>query len=132
LYSRRLTRDGWSVRQEWRSELLGWDGFRTDVPELRARVHPNARLAIVLERRLDGLRYRELFELEVPSGRGRFDLDGVEWADWDQAGRLVFLRAGKVWAAPVKGSEIAEPSGLIDLTADRHAPRETPHWAKVW
>src|SRR5256885_2610900 len=59
LYSQRLTRDGWVVRQAWRWERIGWDGFRTDVPEVRVRSHPNTRLAVVLERRLDGLRYRE-------------------------------------------------------------------------
>jgi len=132
LYSQRLTRDGWVVRQAWRWERIGWDGFRTDVPELRVRSHPNTRLAIVLERRLDGLRYREQFALETPNGRGSVDLGGTDWSDWDQAGRLILLRAGKVWAAPVKGSHIAEPSPLIDLTADRPAPRETPRWAEAW
>lgn len=132
LYSQRLTRDGWVVRQAWRWERIGWDGFRTDVPELRVRSHPNTRLAIVLERRLDGLRYREQFALETPNGRGSVDLGGTDWSDWDQAGRLILLRAGKVWAAPVKGSQIAEPSPLIDLTADRPAPRETPRWAEAW
>ncbi len=132
LYSQRLTRDGWVVRQAWRWERIGWDGFRTDVPELRVRSHPNTRLAIVLERRLDGLRYREQFALETPNGRGSVDLGGTDWSDWDQAGRLILLRAGKVWAAPVKGSHIAKPSPLIDLTADRPAPRETPRWAEAW
>lgn len=132
LYSQRLTRDGWVVRQAWRWERIGWDGFRTDVPEVRVRSHPNTRLAVVLERRLDGLRYREQFALETPNGRGSVDLGGTDWSDWDQAGRLILLRAGKVWAAPVKGSQIAEPSPLIDLTADRPAPRETPRWAEAW
>jgi len=68
LYSERLTRDGWFVRQEWRWERIGWEGFRTDVPELRVRTHPNKRLAIILERRLDGLRYHEFFRMEGPSG----------------------------------------------------------------
>jgi len=132
LYSERLTRDGWFVRQEWRWERIGWEGFRTDVPELRVRTHPNKRLAILLERRLDGLRYRELFRMEGPSGRAEFDLTGVEWVDWDQTGRLIFLREAKVFASRVQGSEIGLPAELIDLAPDRPAPRETPAWAELW
>jgi len=132
LYSERLTRDGWFVRQEWRWERIGWEGFRTDVPELRVRTHPNKRLAIILERRLDGLRYRESFRMEGPSARAEFDLTGVEWVDWDQAGRLIFLREAKVFASRVEGSEIGLPTELIDLATDRPTPRETPAWAEVW
>lgn len=132
LYSQRLTRDGWQIRQEWQWEHLGWDGYRTTTPELRARAHPNGRLRLVLERRLDGLRYRERFSIEAPAARHPIDLDGAEWVDWDQAGRLVFVRRGAVWASPVQGSEIEEPNALIDLTADQPAPRQTPRWAEAW
>jgi hypothetical protein len=132
LYSERLTRDGWVVRQEWRWEQIGWDGFRTDVPELRSRRHSNNRLELILERRLDGLRYRELFQVEVPSGQTPVDLARADWADWDHTGRLIVLRAGKVFAAVVKDSAIGELSELIDLTADRPTPRATPHWAETW
>lgn len=132
LYSERLTRDGWFVRQEWRWERIGLEGFRTDVPELRVRTHANKRLAIILERRLDGLRYREFFRMEGPSGRAEFDLTGVEWVDWDQTGRLIFLREAKVFASRVQGSEIGLPTELIDLATDRPTQRETPTWAEVW
>jgi hypothetical protein len=132
LYSERLTRDGWFVRQEWRWESIGRDGFRTDVPELRVRSHPNKRLEIVLARRLDGYRYRELFEVAAPPGRAGCDLTGADWVDWDHAGRLIVLRGGKVFTAPVSGSELGDLSELIDLTADRPAERETPRWAAVW
>ena len=132
LYSERLTRDGWFVRQEWRWERIGREGFRTDVPELRVRTHANKRLAIILERRLDGLRYREFFRMERPSGRAEFDLTGVEWVDWDQTGRLIFLREAKVFASRVQGSEIGLPTELIDLATDRPTQRETPTWAEVW
>jgi hypothetical protein len=99
---------------------------------LRVRSHPNKRLEIVLTRRLDGLRYRELFEVAVPPGREECDVSGADWVDWDHAGRLIVLRGGKVFAAPVSGSKIGNLSELIDLTADRPAERDTPRWAEVW
>jgi hypothetical protein len=132
LYSERLTRDGWFVRQEWRRELIGWDGFRTDVPELRVRQHSNKHLALILERRLDGLKYRERFQVEGATDRRQVDLDGAEWADWDQSGRLIVVRAGTLLVAPVQGSSIGELSEIIDLTPDRPTPRATPSWAETW
>jgi len=75
--------------------------------------------------------YRERFSIEAPVARHPIGLEGVEWVDWDQAGRLAFLRRGAVWVSTVQRSEIGEPNPLIDLTADQPT-RQTPRWAEAW
>jgi hypothetical protein len=131
LYSERLTRDGWSVEQEWRTERQGWN-FRTLQPELRVRAQPEGRLSIAMERSISGLRYREGFRV-LDANRSELQaLHGADWADWDQGGRLVFLRGGAVWVAETLRSRLADPVMVIDLAADTPQPRATPAWAQSW
>ncbi|HET7584954.1 MAG TPA: hypothetical protein VFK13_08605 [Gemmatimonadaceae bacterium] len=132
LYSTRLTRDGWVVTQEWeRQRPTSWkEGFRTITPERRERVHPSGHITLRMERSFSGYRYRERFE--ILSARGAPDLTGVDWADWDRGGRLVFLRHSAVWVARVNGDSIEPPTQLIDLTDDKPTTREAPPSAHKW
>jgi len=134
LYSTRLTRDGWIVTQiwDWRPPTRWDEGFTTITPEHRDRVHRNGLISIRMERSLSGYRYRERFEILHAGGAGAPDLTGVDWADWDRAGRLIFLRAGAVWAASVNATRIESPRQLIDLTADKVSTRESPPHARQW
>jgi hypothetical protein len=134
LYSARLTRDGWAVTQvwDWRRPTNWKEGFRTITPEHRDRIHPSHQLTIRMERILSESRYLERFEILTPNATGAPDLSGVDWADWDRGGRLIFLRHGQVWAASVKGQEVGQPIQLIDLTSDQTTPRESPASAHEW
>jgi hypothetical protein len=54
------------------------------------------------------------------------------WADWDQQGRLVFARDGKIFAARiVDGGSIVERE-LADLNFSKPSPIAPPPWAKEW
>jgi hypothetical protein len=136
IYSARLTRDGWELRQEGRTEWGGLDeGFRTTVPEVRRRAHPDgAPLHVQLTRRLDGYRYREAFRVRDRDGRDAAELPlGTEWADWDRGGRLVVLAEGRVQAAAVSPDGRVGPLDvLIDLTDDRFEARVSPPEARRW
>jgi hypothetical protein len=134
LYSARLTRDGWSVTQAWdcRRPTSWREGFTTVTPEWRDRPHPNGQLTMRMERSLSGYRYHERFGIPGAHGAGAPDLSGVDWADWDRSGRLVFLRDGRVWAAGISGGAIDQPTQLIDLTNDRPVTAESPASARTW
>lgn len=102
LYSQRLERDGWVCTKSWEVDFEA-SGFHytTRVPERRVKRHVTLPLAVIMERRLDGLTYRESFEVEgldslvVP--------EKTEWLDWDSRGRLFALCAGQVQVADVAG-----------------------------
>ncbi len=131
LFSQRLARDGWRLEQEWRFEQRGWpDFFRTLVPERRRLIHPGSKGAIILERRLDGLRYRETFRAEgVPDDA--LPADGVDWASWDHRGRLVFVRRGALYAFDANRLQL--PAVLLgDFNADVPTAVKSPPHAGEW
>jgi hypothetical protein len=131
LYGRRLSRDGWQLRQELRIEQRGWR-YATLQPELRERVHPDGRLVIQMERRLEGFSWSEVFRLGATSGATTSQLQGAEWADWDQQGDLVLLRQGGIWRARLSGLRVIREDLVQDLRGDRPEPRASPPWAKRW
>lgn len=134
LYSRRLDRDGWVVRQDWVIEQRGYpDFFHTTTPEVRVRPQPSRpnNLAVVMERRSDGLKYRETFSLEG-SGAPVILPGGVDWLDWDQSGRLVMLHNGSLSVADVAGRDVSPFRELVDFRADAPEEREAPASACIW
>lgn len=60
-------------------------------------------------------------------------MEGVEWADIDQRQRLVFTRAGKLFAAKVTGREgIVAEVELADFNGDKPERIAPPPWASQW
>ena len=59
-------------------------------------------------------------------------LEGATWADWDQRGRLVYGKAGKLFAMDVNERGTGDPTELADFNNRRPEPREAPAWATVW
>lgn len=57
---------------------------------------------------------------------------GAGWADWDRRGRLVFVRAGKVFAAEVDDPGAVEERELADFNSARPHHIQSPHWARRW
>lgn len=60
-----------------------------------------------------------------------FDIAGASCADWDQSGRLVYTRDGKVFAGEVTAIGIAEHE-LADFNGNKFEPIDSPDWAKSW
>jgi hypothetical protein len=55
----------------------------------------------------------------------------VTWADWDQRGRLVFTRHGKLFAVPPSGT-IDTATEIGDFTDRQFEEVVAPEWARNW
>jgi hypothetical protein len=134
VWSRRMSRDGWTKISEgsYRYTRHGW---RTEQAEEWDR--PNSCRTVVLRRRLDAICFRRLggpyvesFRL-VLSGGETVPIQEATWADWDQQGRLVFARDGKLWSGSLEGEYLKEQE-LADFNSNVPQPCETPEDAKRW
>jgi hypothetical protein len=133
IYSQRLDRAGWNVVQPWDVEwCTDVFRFRTNVPEVRVRLHPTLPLRITMTRRLDGFTYREHFRVDAASRRVPLPRGRLDYVDWDRRGRLIVLHSGQVLVADTGAEGVADLRPLIDLTGDRPEPRETPSHARRW
>jgi hypothetical protein len=130
LYSRRLERDGWHLQQKWDFSHTLRTGFTTTRPEVRRRPHPGAPYSLVLERSIHGYRKQDRFHLLGPNGSVR-ELD-VQWADWDQRGRLVCLAGGVVSVTPISTAGPGPLAVLIDTSGDHPRELAPPDWARDW
>lgn len=110
IYNRRLTREGWNVRQL--------------EPDIRVRRHRRYAFEIT--------KTGKFLAVEGPSGPVALPPGRVDWLDWDHNGRLVMLIDGTVRVATVSDAGIAEPTLLLDLRADRPARRPAPPEAREW
>lgn len=132
LFSRRLTRDGWRVVQPWRVSFKGLrECYVTEQPEVRVRRHPAKPFHIELTRRIDRLAYTERFRVVGASGEALLAQEGFEWVEWDQRGRLVVLRAGRILIAR-DGAAGLILEELVDLNPQE--PRSIPpsDWSREW
>lgn len=120
----RLLRDGWTLRQQgtWKSR----QGFVP--PRIWHRDNPEATVRLLrINRRWNLCHFALLYRAETEP----HPIEGATWADWDQRGRLVFARAGKLFAAQVAGDRIYETE-LADFNSQAPAPLPAPVWAAVW
>lgn len=131
IYRRRLERDGWTLRQEW---IVPERGRSTTLPELRVKHSRggDSNVAIVMERRVDNLRYRERFWLEGAANEPELPPGPVDWLDWDLRGRLIALAGGRVWVASVDRASVQRFAELLDLRSDEPEEREPPESARRW
>ncbi len=126
----RFDRAGWIVRQA--GILKGW--FKgTERPEIRERWNPSGHYAILLTRWMETYHYYESFQVVNRAGEPVVDTQGVSCADWDQRGRLVLLKEGRVWigAEDIVGQSLRMRE-LANFNEDRFEPVVAPDWAKVW
>ena len=93
--------------------------------------------SILLRRSADAISFRhpagsyvESFLLVLSSG-AELPLSGAGWADWDQAGRSVFARDGRLFAATVENGQLAERE-LLDLNANVPTEVEALESARQW
>jgi hypothetical protein len=133
LFSERLERDGWALKQEWKVENQGYPlMFLTHQPEIRERLSPDRSQVIKLTRSIESLDYSERFAVG-PSGEVNMtQMDRVSWTDWDQNGRLVFARDGSIFAGYIDGNGDITERKLIDLNDSKPNAFRTPSWASQW
>jgi hypothetical protein len=66
-----------------------------------------------------------------PTGR-EYVVKGANWADWDQRGRLVFARDGKLFAARVDHPRELAVRELANFNEERPEPMEASPAARRW
>ncbi len=134
VWSRRMIRDGWICIQQG-AYPFSWDtGWRTETKEVWERLGPDGhtRLQIVLDAisfKAPG-GYLESFWLKRPDIPD-MKIKDARWANWDQRGRLIFVREGKILVGHVQESSIIEEE-LIDLNPNKPYALEAPRWAQSW
>ena len=120
IFSDRLERDGWKLKQEWKVEnLMHPKWYRNLQPEVRERPKQSGDATLRLVRSMTRLDYMEEFSV-VHAKTERVPIARASWADWDQNGRLVFCRDGKVFASRPDSNCLGTETEL--LTSIRQSP----------
>ena len=133
LFSERLQRDGWERTQDWVTEHRGYPKmYHTVQPEIREKSNPSGSQLLRLTRSIEILDYSEEFAV-LPGGESvAVGIDRASWVDWDQQGRLVFARDGKVFAGHIDAEGHLVEDELMDLNSSKPEPMPPPEWAAKW
>ncbi len=105
-------------------------GYKTEHPRIRTRSRIDG---TILENRESIHGFLRVDEYCVIAADGRRnELTGVEWADFDQQGRIVFARAGGLWEATIAADGSLAERLLHDFNDHVFeavvAPEEMRHW----
>lgn len=122
LYTMGLTRAGWRFAQE---------GHETLQPEVRVLDHPKRPFRLIMERSSEGYSQVERFAVHDLAAKTTLSLEDADCARWDQRGRLVFIRAGKLFAGFVAEGELSAKE-LADFNGQQPQELDSPAWAKRW
>ena len=132
IYSARLERDGWRQSQPMKAEYTRTNaGFVTHAPGIRRKQNPQGWQKLTMTSTLSHFEMNEDFSVRYAEGKD-WPLAGAAWADWDQSGRLVFAREGRLFALAAEDIGRGEPRELVDLNGHKPEPVEAPEWAKRW
>jgi hypothetical protein len=133
IFSQRLERDGWQLKKEWRVERGSQKRlYHTVQPEVRERPSPDGKQVVRLTRSIEHLDYSEGFSIKNLKEPFSVEIPGASWADWDQQGRFVFARDGKIFAASLSTDGHFDKRLLIDLNPGKPKPIPPPLWAIKW
>ena len=111
-----------------RSRYIGYVTYGAGIHEKQTA---DGRYSLMKRWTLIGMDDQEFFEVRDNTSGERYDLGKAAWADWDQAGRLVFVADGKLFAGEISAGRI-ERRELADFNGNKFEPVETPEWAKRW
>jgi hypothetical protein len=104
-------------------ELSGWKSVNED--EIHEKPFPMSDAPLVKTIQMRKLSY------SLRTASDLIMLPGVDWADIDQRGRLVFTRDGKLFACASITDGLNEAMELADFNASTFEPMEAPEWAKI-
>ncbi len=127
----RRARDGWERIQEWQRESVPGHGTVTLTPRIDRKQNPHGPQSLLLTTNTRDYRTREVYAVEDSTG-AKGPLTGVEWADWDHRGRLVFAQKGKILTQDADAIGRTPPTELIDLNGNTFEAIIAPAWAKKW
>jgi hypothetical protein len=130
IFSERLQRDGWMLKQEWIQESGGTPyRFRTIQPEIREKVNGSQIIRLTRSKELNDYPA----EFAVVSKKGSVTIiERAGWVDWDQQGRLVFARDGRIFRGDIATDGRIVERQILDLNSSKPSPVVAPHWATTW
>lgn len=131
LYSNRLTRDGWKIRQDWHIEHTQRDGYITHQPEVRIFRNPKNPLVLVMNRHLAKYTYYETYEIENLTTGITIKLE-AEYARWDQRGRLAITHEGKLQLGFIGENSELLIKEIANFNENKPEEVISPSWAKKW
>ncbi len=133
IFSERLERDGWGLKQSWKLDLRGHPNYyRTIQPERREKTSCNGKYILQLTRSINRLDYAEEFSVTDHRKLHATTIPRASRADWDQNGRLTLARDGKIFASQRNQDGIWSEVELADFNSSRPEPLPSPAWAKKW
>ena len=113
----RLRQGGWELVEPEGQSQLRWK-----------RANPSQRGQLLMDRSY----FPPHHHLVLTDKRVEPQAFDAEWADWDQSGRLVIAREGKVLAGKWDRHRGLRFEELADFTGDCTEGIEAPEWARRW
>lgn len=105
----------------------------THQPAIWRKFHPHRRFCIVKEfYREPDFSFRPLIYLEDTSTNEQQLLEGTTWIDWDQQGRLVYARDGKLFASLDTENNPLQVQEIADFNANTPNSVIAPYTTKKW
>ena len=104
-------------------------GYVTHKPEIRQQKGKG--LTLEAQVSLEGFDRIERYSVTREKSE-KIVLDGSEWAEFDQSGRLVFAKDGKLLEGKINKQGILEESELAEFNDARFEPITSPDWARQW
>ena len=107
------------------------DHYVTYAPGIDEKMSPDRKQTLTKTTIRSG--FKDITRYSIRDNTGEEDsLAGVEWADWDHQGRLVYARAGRIFAPAANAIGQDPPRELIDLNSSTPELIVAPDWAKHW
>lgn len=133
IFGMRLDRDGWKLQQKAKISFVSWElGYVTKAPEIRLQTHPNKSYSIQLTRRTDKYSYREIFKVTNQDGDSVVETVNANWVDWDQNGRLVLLKDGKLFLGTENNYGGFSIDEFVNFNLQKPESKVSPEWARQW
>lgn len=126
-----LTNQGWKTVQigEYKSQKL-------DPPHIWSKSSANFALYASYAgydsgKKQGGARNQFIYSISTDEGKTQTVLKDVNWADFDQQGRLVFAKEGKLLAGTLDNGNL-QLTELADFNGNKPDPQPAPDWAQKW
>jgi len=127
LFPLRLVRDGWKLMTPGNVEE---DGGVAKGRLVRSPERQPHRIQLDFDYQTAQYALLEHAGKNAEKDAGKDPLDGASWADWDQQGRLVFAKDGKLFGARAIGRPELEL--LADFNGHKPARITAPERARTW
>ena len=138
IWSTRLLRDGWVLKQEGTvkqnkfASKLRWE-FPENKIWTKQEGHWSISMRLLGVHERDGPWYVVEHEITDAEGNLALSLGRSDWADWSQCGEILFAKEGRLFRIrPTAASRLGEPEELIDLRELRFEAIKAPAEAQVW